>query len=78
MAEEAAAVTVCLIDQLISGPLFAAPLRRASCWSNVRSAYVFWNLTPDSSDRLRTAAGSLNTAADTSSGLLLLFGRVLH
>lgn len=59
MAEEAAAINVCLIDQLISGPLSAAPLRRASCWSNARSSYVFWNLTPDSSDRLITAAGSL-------------------
>lgn len=37
-----------LIDQLVSNPLSAAPLRRASCWSNVRSSYVFRNLTPDS------------------------------
>lgn len=39
-------------------PLFPAPARHASCWSNVRSSYVFRNLTPP--DRLITAADSLS------------------
>lgn len=68
MAEVIAGINLCVIDVLISTPLFAAPLRRASsCWINVRSSYVFRNLTPDSFRPPHNHSRQpVDTAADTS------------
>lgn len=50
------------IDQLISNPLVAAPLRHASRWSS----YVFRNLTPDSFRPPHIHSGhTVEVAADT-------------